>query len=155
MSLVLFGLDPIFPLFLCMLFTRIGLLAWLHHCQLHLFIYWTTHVYSKVIQLHMCVCLYIYVYIYVLFQILFHYRLLQDIEKILWMLYQYTLWSFRGGKIEELYNWRFMQQMRSLFFLNPFSPQSPVKTLACITDFSLAEYLLKLLISSGIHHLQC
>ena len=42
-----------------------------------------------------------------------------------------------------------------IFFFNPLSPQSPVKTLACITDFSLAEPLLKLLISSGIHHLQC
>ena len=42
-----------------------------------------------------------------------------------------------------------------IFFFNPFFPQNPVKTLACITDFSLAEPLLKLLISSGIHHLQC
>ena len=70
--------------------------------------------YSKVIQLCVCVC--VCVSIYILFQILFHYRLLQDTEKVLRMLYQYTLWSFGGGKIEELYNWRFMQQMRNLFF---------------------------------------
>ena len=37
-------------------------------------------VYSKVIQL--CICIYTHTYIYILFlfQILFHYRLLQDIE---------------------------------------------------------------------------
>ena len=39
-------------------------------------------VYSKVIQLYIYMCIYVYmhVYIYILFQIVFHNRLLQDIE---------------------------------------------------------------------------
>ena len=39
--------------------------------------------YSKVIVsyiIYICVCVYIYIHIYIPFQILFHYRLIQDIE---------------------------------------------------------------------------
>ena len=31
-------------------------------------------------MIQLCVCVYIYIYIYLLFQIIFHYKLLQDIE---------------------------------------------------------------------------
>ena len=42
-------------------------------------LYWF-QVYRKIIQLY--ICIYIYVCVYILFQILLHYRLLQDIEQI-------------------------------------------------------------------------
>ena len=45
------------------------------HIYIYIYIYIYTHTHT-----HICVCIYIYIYIYILFQILFHYSLLQDID---------------------------------------------------------------------------
>ena len=48
---------------------------WFRYIYIYIYIYTHTCMY-----VYICIWIYIYIYIYVLFQILFHYRLLQDIE---------------------------------------------------------------------------